>query len=243
VCHNTAMVRQIQVDSADPNNDSSKTTEKAAVKPGKRKTAPKKQRVAIFIDGSNFYFKVRGLVPHKMNFIIYDYLGLLQELAGPDKRIVSVGYYVGVVRARNNSPATSADQTKTADLRKHQQQLFDQLRRQGIQVITGFLMQHDGRYYEKGVDVRLAVDIVDGAYNRKYDEALVISSDTDLLPAIAKAQSKGRHVQYVGFSHQPSVAMVSRCDSTRLLTAQDVTRYIRQERLPIKVNRYDDINK
>ena len=231
------MVRQIKPGMVDEVVTNQKSA--AAKKPAKK---PRKKRVAVFIDGSNFYFKVRGLVPHRMNFIFYNYQGLLEELVGPDKRLVSAGYYVGVVRAGRQPSGSGNDKAlaKAQDLRKHQQQLFDQLRRQGIDVHTGFLMQHDGRYYEKGVDVRLAVDIVDGAYNRTYDEALVISSDTDLLPAITKAQAKGRHIQYVGFSHQPSVAMVSRCSSTRLLTAADIGRHLRQERLTIAVNRYDD---
>jgi uncharacterized LabA/DUF88 family protein len=236
------MARQIQPVFADePDKPASKSTAAKGAKTNKVNRPAKKPRVAVFIDGSNFYFKVRGLVTHKMNFIFYDYQGLLKELVGPDKRLVSAGYYVGVVRSGGGRRQTDKKAIEKAqELRKYQQKLFDQLRRQGVDVHTGFLMQNDGRYYEKGVDVRLAVDIIDGAYNRKYDEALVVSSDTDLLPAIAKAREKGRHVQYVGFSHQPSVAMVSRCSSTRLLTAQDITRHIRQERLTIAVNRYDD---
>ena len=37
---------------------------------------------------------------------------------------------------------------------------------------------------EKGIDVKLAVDLVIGAVDNIYDTAIVISSDTDLVPAI-----------------------------------------------------------
>ena len=201
-----------------------------AAKPAGRK---KKRKVAVFIDGSNFYFKVRGLTPKKTNFLLFDYKGLIKELAGvgPDVQIVHAGYYVGVVRAKGKS-------AKAQDLRAHQQQLFDQLRVQGLSVVTGFLMEHDGKYYEKGVDVRIAVDIVSGAFEKQYDEAVLISSDTDLLPAVIKAQASGRAVHYVGFSHQPSLAMISRCATARLLTEKDIDRYARTKRLVIR--RFDE---
>jgi uncharacterized LabA/DUF88 family protein len=191
----------------------------------------KKRKVAVFIDGSNFYFKVRSLTKKKTNFMLFDYKGLLRELAGPDATIVHAGYYVGVVRAKGKS-------AKAQELRKHQQQLFDQLRVQGLTVITGFLMEHDGKYYEKGVDVRIALDIATGAYEKQYDEAVLISSDTDLLPAVQKAQASGRPVHYVGFSHQPSLALISRCATSRLLTEKDINTYARTKRLVIK--RFDE---
>lgn len=47
---------------------------------------------------------------------------------------------------------------------------------------------------EKGVDVSIAVDIVLGNYKTIF----LLSSDTDLLPAIKKAKEIGRRVIYVG---------------------------------------------
>ena len=56
-----------------------------------------KRRAVIFIDGSNFYFKMKSLEIRRLSK--YDYRGLCKELAG-DREIVAVGYYVGVVRAQ-----------------------------------------------------------------------------------------------------------------------------------------------
>ena len=55
-------------------------------------------RVAIFIDGSNFYFKMKSLIPHKTDFIHYKYRELIRGLLDKGEAIVYVGYYVGVVR-------------------------------------------------------------------------------------------------------------------------------------------------
>lgn len=46
---------------------------------------------------------------------------------------------------------------------------------------------------EKGIDVQLAIDVVMGAINNRYDCAVVFSADTDIIPALeAVVEIKGR---------------------------------------------------
>jgi hypothetical protein len=47
-----------------------------------------------------------------------------------------------------------------------------------------------------------------------------------LLPAIKKANEKGNSVEYVGFSHKPSVAMVANCSESTLLKKEDLASFI-----------------
>jgi uncharacterized LabA/DUF88 family protein len=48
-------------------------------------------------------------------------------------------------------------------------------------------------------------------YGDLADRLSLISSATDLLPAINKAEEKGKTVEYIGLSHKPSLALVARC--------------------------------
>ena len=48
---------------------------------------------------------------------------------------------------------------------------------------------------EKGIDVMLAVDLVDMARTDAYDTAVVFSVDTDLLPAIEAAVRMGKRIE------------------------------------------------
>jgi len=59
-------------------------------------------------------------------------------------------------------------------------------------------------------------------YENLCDRIILVSSDTDLAPAIKKAQQKGKIVEYVGFSHKPSVAMVRFCKESHVLTKEDI---------------------
>ena len=54
-----------------------------------------KSRCTVFIDGSNFYFKLNEL--GFRNLLEFDFSGFVKMLAGKDK-IVSATYYVGKIR-------------------------------------------------------------------------------------------------------------------------------------------------
>ena len=219
--------------SAKTGKTASSTTKKTLQKKATPVKMPKKKRVAIFIDGSNLYFKLRTLVPHKMDFIRYRYRDLALSLLNSDERLSYIGYYVGGIRDTKRTK----NHEKTLELLKNQQKLFEQLRYQQIDIVKGYLLERDGKYFEKGVDVRLAVDILTMAQGKKYDIGIVVSSDTDLIPAIQAAQSYKRQIMYAGFEHQPSLALIRCADRSRLITRKEVE----QLNAPaFTVKRFDD---
>lgn len=195
--------------------------------------AKRKKRVAVFIDGSNFYFKVKSLVPRKMDLLHYRYRDLVKDLLDKDESLSYIGYYIGVVR--DNGKYKNSD--KAHELRKQQQRLFDQLGHQKITVVRGYLLEREGKFFEKGVDVRLAIDIVGMAFDKQYDTAYVISSDTDMIPAIRKAQKYKKDIVHVGFEHQPSLALIRQSNRSRIVTRKGIERFTGK---PFEIRRYDD---
>ncbi len=168
-------------------------------------------KVIILIDGSNFYFKLKDLKLHKQ--LNFDFRAFNQFLAGKDQ-IIDACYYVGKIR-QDGTP-------RTEKMFADQQKLIALLKRSGMRYSLGYLMKNDGKYHEKGVDVQMATDILVASYENRCQKIILVSSDTDLSPAIKKARQKGKQIEYIGFSHQPSVAMVSFCSSTRLLTEEEI---------------------
>lgn len=81
---------------------------------------------------------------------------------------------------------------------------------------------YDNEIREKGVDVQIAIDLVIGAVEDSYDVAIVVSSDTDLIPAIKYVRLKGKTVEYVGFSNAPSLGMIKESDDRILLLKEQV---------------------
>ena len=78
----------------------------------------------------------------------------------------------------------------------------------------------DQHLQEKGVDVGLAVDMV--AESRGGDVVYLVSSDTDLLPAIKKAQAAGAEVVYVGFAKTLTHAFTENADRTIVLREAEI---------------------
>ena len=76
--------------------------------------------------------------------------------------------------------------------------------------------------------MNIAVDMLVAAYEDTADRIILVSSDTDLLPAIKKAKYRGKVVEYIGFSHAPSLAMVANCSVSRLLTREDLISFTTQ---------------
>ena len=178
----------------------------------------KQKRIAIYVDGSNLYYKLRDLELPNITYFRY---GNFAEWLARGNKITAKRYYVGVVRAKENDK-------KGQKLRKNQRRLFNHLSspKEGFVVKRGVIMKNDGVYHEKGVDVKIAVDLLVGAYEDFYDTAIVISSDTDLVPAIEKVKSLGKEVEYIGFAHRPSFGVQKYATITRLLVREELEPFI-----------------
>jgi len=92
---------------------------------------------------------------------------------------------------------------------------------QNVVVKKGFMMKNEGVFHEKGVDVHLATDILVGGYENSWDTAIIISSDTDLIPAISKLRELKKCVEYIGFSFMPSFGLQKYATISRLLIKDD----------------------
>jgi len=174
-----------------------------------------KERVFIIIDGNNFYHRLKELKFRRL--LSFDYEKLVQFLLRKEKFLISKNYYIGAVREEPNNP-------KSKKLMIGQQKLTGKLQGSGWIVKFGQLLK-DGDYHEKGVDVQIAVDILVGTYEDLYDTIILVSSDTDLIPALAKAREMKKKIEYIGFSHKPSYGLITHSDIRRLLTKEDIEQF------------------
>lgn len=214
-----------------------------------------KERVQIFIDGGNFYhLALKKLDIGENNFSFEDF----SEFLANGRAIVSQGkrYYVGTVREKLGdlrSKKAMSKQTrlfnllksanweiKTSKLRTRIEKIkidsrvlnYQELHKKGIREIEIQTIR------EKGIDVKLATDLIVGAVDDRYDTAIIISSDSDLIPAIDWVRNKGhKKVEYIGFSlidekdsrknTRPLQTMISRTDIQRILIQSDLKKFIR----------------
>jgi len=171
----------------------------------------------VFVDGSNFYNRMKEL--RLENLLSFDYKRFGKWLAG-GRKVLASNYYIGAVREKEGDE-------KSKILLRNQHRLFARLKGAGWKIHLGYLLKTDG-YHEKGVDVRIAVDLLVGAYENLYDTAVLVSSDTDLLPAMAKVRQLGKRIEYVGFGHRRSFAMQANANVSRLIVVSDIKKFLKK---------------
>ena len=172
-------------------------------------------KVLVQFDGSNFYNKVQRL-SRNIHLTNYKYRKLAEYITG-EKRL-DIIYYVGEIK---KYPGNKKSQT----LYSNQQSLFSNLRKQSVNIKLGYLLMSQGKFHEKGVDVQIAVDVVRGAIKNEYNQFYLLSSDTDLLPAIKTAKDEKKKVIYVGFENFKSYALINNCSSYKILSRKDIERF------------------
>ncbi len=185
------------------------------------------KKVKVYIDGGNTYKALfKDWVNPKDNSITprsvprgkkFNLKGFAEFLAS-DRTLVEKSYYVGIVKNYNHTE-------KSAKMVKEQQKFLAGIENDGFIIERGKIV-YDHKIREKGVDVKIAIDIVIDGIENKYDTAIIVSSDTDLIPAIKYIQSKGKNVEYVGFSNHTSVGLIKDCDHQRVFSSTDLQQFI-----------------
>jgi uncharacterized LabA/DUF88 family protein len=159
------------------------------------------------VDGSNFHIGVRATgadprinIPH-----------MARRLA--KSAIPSGGLLVKLHYCTAPMPSPHAAQAEA------QRRFFDQLRESSaVELVLG---RHERRsrsasgtreYEEKETDVNVAIRLVSGAYEDRYDWAMVISGDSDLVPAMRQVRAMGRKVVWGRFEHQTNTDLAQVSD-------------------------------
>jgi uncharacterized LabA/DUF88 family protein len=163
----------------------------------------------VLIDGENFVHKLvenlrkQNLVKSRLSLGRID----IKQLFGFAKN-ATINYYTTIIRVSSKSKSYN----KISRITKWNSKWIPSLKFQGVYIIkAGFLRVRDGKkcikcgaktevLIEKGVDVGLAVDIVTLA--EKGSRVFVVSSDTDLIPAIKRARQQGIVIIYVAFPNE-----------------------------------------
>jgi uncharacterized LabA/DUF88 family protein len=81
----------------------------------------------------------------------------------------------------------------------NQQKLFANLKHHHVKYTLGYLLKNNGKYHEKGVDVQIAVDMLVATYENLCDRIIIVSSDTNLEPAIKKLEKKVKSLSMLVF--------------------------------------------
>ena len=80
----------------------------------------------------------------------------------------------------------------------------------------------DYKLQEKGVDVGLAVDLVTDAFQGEVDHIILVSSDTDLIPALRIVKAINKTLTYVSFPDQQTLAIARLADTVEIISNEKI---------------------
>jgi len=163
------------------------------------------ERVTFFIDGTNLYF---GLIKD-LKRLDLDFQKLVQKLL--NGRTLSRVYYYAVAPTEEQ-----ANMVTEIERYKRQMKFLEALRRTPyFEVVLGRLVLHNSSYIEKGVDVAIAVDMLD--LQSTYETAVLISGDSDFCRAVQVVKRGGKHVENATTRTISSRELQQACDVFYLL--------------------------
>ena len=209
------------------------------------------EKLCIIIDSSNFYnlvLKKLGMQDVDFNFESFaNFLSNGREIIKEGKR-----FYVATVRENIESKEAMINQTKlfsnliasgnwkilTSKLKTRIERIKIDSRMSEYKNILKLGLKEIiyTRSREKGIDVKIAVDLIMAALDNKYDTAVLVSSDTDLIPALDLVRFRFfKRIEYIGFSlpkndnydeTKPVPRMIGKTDIQRVLIESDVRPFI-----------------
>lgn len=194
-------------------------------------------KTIVYIDGENLIhqlvevLKVEKVIKDRSELVYFRLRKLLESSLEDLGEINEIRYYGTKLReykfdsdVQNRSLKKIAWSAKWSNV----------LQRDSIKYVkSGVLKVRDGEecrsckqvrsvFQEKGVDVRIATDIVFEAIAADVDRIVLVSSDTDLLPALERVKDK---VEIIYLTHEAKItrAITQVAHKTRTYTSAAVT--------------------
>jgi uncharacterized LabA/DUF88 family protein len=195
----------------------------------------------LYIDGENFLFKVADILKKaklikEKSDITRLKISHLKDILSKRNKITETQFYAAKLHLY----------TESKSLRKKSETLIESQRRLKRYLTNDkakFIMSGHVRlqsfvpadknhrekvlFKEKGVDVRLAIDIMADVCDGKVKTVFLASSDSDMIPVVREAQKRKCRVIYVGFATQPNHGLIATCDQSILFRDDEIVESFR----------------
>jgi len=190
--------------------------------------------IVLLIDGENLKGKIKTVFGDtkkgKPIWHEYDFKGLFDKVLNGINISRKVFYFARVKEHEGSKE-------KSKQLIEEQRLLKTHLELQGFEVILSGRVRgqmelgRDGKsiliFKEKGVDVKIAVDMVSLSCDKKVTEIILGSSDSDLQPAIKEVRDRKVSCIYLGFETQPNKGLSYTTNKTILIRNSEIFEFDR----------------
>jgi uncharacterized protein (TIGR00288 family) len=137
------------------------------------------KRAMMFIDGANVFHSCKNF---KRGYKI-DYVKLRDELT-KDYDLIRAYFYEGVI---------PNDDSKRS--------FHNALKAQGFHVETRPLVERDGSFMEKGVDVMITTELLTHSFKDNFDISVIVGGDQDYIVALKEVKREGKRIVLACFEN------------------------------------------
>lgn len=185
----------------------------------------------IYIDGENLFYQLvdilvkEKIITERTELLKIDLISLFIEAVKENIKPINVRYYGTKLHIISTMGEEAHEQSKKMVEQKTVWAAW--LGKQKIEFVTAGNLKARKRgenvvFQEKGVDVRIAVDMVQAAYEHKDLHFVIVSSDSDVIPALRIVKERGHKISYVAYEHQLNKAIVAHADATVTYSKSDI---------------------
>ena len=162
------------------------------------------QRVNFYIDGFNFYHRIRGFLDATgIDYRWLDYRKLCASLLKPNEVLGEVFFFTAIPRH-----FLRLDPEK---VRRHAV-VLSALKSRGVRIVEGVFR----RRVEKMTDVAIASQMLADAYEDKFGACFLLSNDSDFVPAIQAVRRRAnKTVGLITPPHQGEAAPMRQTNQLR----------------------------
>ena len=180
--------------------------------------------IILLIDGENLKGKIRTVFKDAKKerpvWHEFDFNGLFNKVLTEIKIYKKIFYFARIKEHQGSKE-------KSRQLIEEQRLLKTHLEKQGFEVILSGRVRgqmeetQNGKrvlvFKEKGVDVKIAVDMVSLSCDKKVKEIILASSDSDLQPAVKEIIDRKVSCVYLGLEAQPNKGLSYTTNRTILI--------------------------
>ena len=163
------------------------------------------KRISIYIDGANFVYGIKSLNREYSDYH-FDFENYINMIIG-NNHLISIFYYNASLKQEINPRRFKEQQKLLARLRKIPKCEIILCKRQKR------IGRDDEEYYTiKGDDIHLALDMLNHAWEDKFDKAILISGDGDFAQLVKYVKDKRKEVEMVSFEELASRNLINEVD-------------------------------
>ena len=181
------------------------------------------KKISIYIDGANFVYGMKSLNP-KYSDYHFDFENYIEAIIGKDE-LIDIFYYNASLKQDVNPRRFKEQQKLLARLRKIPKCKVILCKRQ-----KRFTKEDEEYYTIKGDDIYLALDMLNNAWENKYDKAILFSGDGDFSQLVKYVKDKKKEVEIISFEELASKNLINEADRCIFINKKIANRFFYRDK-------------